>query len=159
MKPLAALVLLIALLATSWKAQAAATPMDDEELSNVTGQDGVSIVVHLELSSFLLNGGTGGASLVAGFKVNGVTTYAVLQDLGGVVDMFGINLDIRQRPDASGTYLDLGLPNYVAFNHFGFRALGAQQDPSVPVTPQTSYGQVLLNGSATTTGHVYIWAQ
>lgn len=159
MTPFAVLALLIALIAAPASLRAAPVAMDDEELSNVVGQDGVSVVVHLELSSFLLNGGTGGASLVAGFKVNGTTTYAVLQDLGGVVDMFGITLDVRERPDATGTYLDLGLPNYVAFNHFGFRALGAQQDPSVPVTPQTSYGQVLLNGSATATGHVYIWAQ
>jgi hypothetical protein len=154
---LAALLLGLAAL----RCAAAPVALDDAQLASVDGRDGVVLAVHLELDSALLNGGVGsGTSLVAGFQVNGVTTYAVVSGLGGIVDLFSITLDVRNRTDGgAGSYLDIGLPGFVGFTQFGFRALAAQTDPQAPITAANSYGQVLLNGTATMTGHVYLWAQ
>jgi hypothetical protein len=153
MKLLAWLLLLLA-------SQAQATPvaLDDHQLAAVDGRDGVVVSVHLELATAGLESPGGGAQLVAGFQVHGQTTYAVVQGLGGVIDLFSITLDVRNRADGSGSYLDIGLPGFIAFKQFGFRALGAQTDPNAVVTPATSYGQVLLNGTAAATGHIYLWA-
>jgi len=128
-------------------AHAAPVPLSDDELAGVAGRDGVSLAVHLELNS----------TLSAGFKVNDTTTYAVLQGFGGVADLFSLTLTMKTRPDGGGDYLELGLPGYVGFTQFGFRALGAQTDPSAPIT--SSYGQLLLNGSGAMTGRVLLWAQ
>jgi hypothetical protein len=80
-----------------------------------------------------------------------------MQNLAGVVDMYFLTLDVRQRP-GGGDYIDLGLPSFVGMNQFGFRALAVQSSPTAPITQNANYGQVILNGTATMTGHVYIWA-
>ncbi len=133
--------------------------LSDEELSGVCGQDGIGLAIHLELNSALIASGVLNSSLTAGFKVNGTTTYAVVQNLGGVLDLIGLTLNIHTRSDGGGDYIDLGLPSFVGFKQFGFRALGAQTDPSAAIAPSGSYGQVLLNGTGTMTGHLLIWAQ
>lgn len=148
---------LIALAAT--QAQAAPVALDDDELSKVSGQDGVSLGVHLELNSALLNGAPTDSRITAGFSVDGTKTYAVIQNLAGVMDLIAVTLAIRQRPDGGGDYVDIGLPGFVGFKQFGFRALAAQTDPTAPITPAQSYGQILLNGTGSMTGHIYLWAQ
>ncbi len=140
-------------------ATAAPVALSDDELADVSGQDGVGLAVHLELNSALLAGAPVDSRLTAGFKVDGTTTYAVVQNLGGVMDLIGITLNVRSRPDGGGDYIDMGLPSFVGFKQFGFRALAAQTDPSAAIPASTSYGQLLLNGTATMTGHVFIWAQ
>lgn len=151
--------LAFALLCACLRAIGAPVELSDEELSTVEGQDGIGLNVHLELNSSVLTGATDVSRVVAGFNVNGTKTYAVLQDLGGVADLFGISLDVRARPDAPGqTYIDVGLPVFLNFRQFGFRALAATTDATAPITPANSYGQILLNGQATVTGHLYIWA-
>jgi hypothetical protein len=148
-----------ALLCACLRATAAPVELSDDELAKVEGQEGVSLVIHLELNSSLLEGSTDVSRLVAGFNVNGTRTYAVMKDLGGVADLFGVTLDVHARPDLpGGSYVDLGLPVWVGFRDFGFRALAATTDPNATITPANSYGQLLLNGSASVTGHVYIWA-
>lgn len=147
------------LLAALQTALAQPVPLSDDELAAVQGRDGIGLAVHLELNSGLLLGQPTDSRLVAGFNVNGQTTYAVVHNLGGVMDLIALTFDVRHRDDGGGDYVDIGLPAFVGFKQFGFRALAAQTDPTAPVTPATSYGQVLLNGTATTTGHVYIWAQ
>jgi hypothetical protein len=146
------------LLMFMWPAHATPVALDDGQLAAVDGRDGVVVSVHLEVATAGLENPGGGAQLIAGFQVNGQTTYAVVQGLGGVIDLFSITLDIRNRSDGGGSYLDVGLPGYIGIAHFGFRALGAQTDPQAPVTAATSYGQVLLNGTAAATGHIYLWA-
>ncbi|MED5620503.1 DUF6160 family protein [Ideonella sp. BN130291] len=143
-----AVALLLALLCCTLRAVAAPEALDDDALAEVHGQDGVSLFLHLELDT----------SLNLGFKVDGRTTFAVLQGVGGTADLFGLTLDIGRRPDGLGTFIDVGLPAWVGFKDFGFRALGAQADPQTPITPATSYGQLLINGTANLTGHVYLWA-
>ena len=132
--------------------------LSDDELAAVDGRDGVGLAVHLELNSQLLQGTSSGARLTAGFNVNGTMTYAVVQDLAGVMDLVAVTLNVRKRPDG-GDYLDVGLPGFVGFKQFGFRALDAQTDLLAIVPSGGGYGSLLLNGTASMTGHVYLWAQ
>lgn len=141
--------LALLLLFSALHAAAAPVALSDEELAAVEGRDGVGLAVHLELDS----------RLVAGFNVNGTTTYAVVHQLGGVADLVGLTLDVRHRPDGGGDYVDIGLPGFVGFKQFGVRGLSAQTDPLAPLAPNANYGQLLLNGTGTMTGHVYLWAQ
>ena len=139
-------------------AVAAPVPLTDDELANVSGRDGVGLAVHLELNSALLSGAATDSRLTAGFKVDGTTTYAVVQNLAGVMDLIAVTVNVRSRADGSD-YIDIGLPSFVGFKQFCFRALAAQTDPTAPIPPSASYGQLLLNGTATMTGHVFLWAQ
>jgi hypothetical protein len=125
---------------------AAPIALSDDELATVTGRDGVSLAVHLELDT----------TLSAGFMVGGTKTYAVVQGLGGVLDLFTVTLDVRSRADGAD-YLDIGLPGFIGARQFGFKALGAQSDSTAPIAPSASYGQLMLNGTASMTGHVYLW--
>lgn len=142
------LLLLLLVLCCARPAFAAPQALSDEELAEVQGQDGVSLFLHLELDT----------ALNIGFNVDGRQTYAVFQGLSGTADLFGVTLDVAARPDGQGTYIDLGLPAWVGFRDFGVRAIGVQADPHAPVTPATSYGQLMINGTANLTGHVYLWA-
>jgi hypothetical protein len=139
-------------------AVAAPVALNDDELSKVDGRDGVAIAVHLELNSGLLAGQPTDSRLTAGFNVDGTKTYAVVQNLAGVVDMVAVTLNVRTRSDGSD-YVDIGLPGFIGFKQFGFRALAAQTDPTAAIAPSASYGQVLLNGTGAMTGHVFLWAQ
>lgn len=136
------------LLFCALRAAAAPVALSDEELAAVEGRDGVGLAVHLELDS----------RLTAGFNVNGTTTYAVVHHLGGVMDLMALTIDVRHRPDG-GDYVDIGLPGFVGFRQFGVRGLSAQTDPLAPLAPNANYGQLLLNGTGSMTGHVYLWAQ
>ncbi|HJV62543.1 MAG TPA: hypothetical protein VJ743_16475 [Albitalea sp.] len=127
---------------------AAPVSLSDEELAGVSGGDGISLAVHLELD----------ANLVAGFTVGGTRTYAVMQGLGGVADLFSFTVDVRSRTDGAD-YVDISLPGFVGFTQFGFKALAAQSDPLAPIAPSASYGQLQLNGNGAMTGHIYLWAQ
>jgi hypothetical protein len=108
-------------------------PLDDKAMAEVTGQDGIGFAVHLEM-----------------------TTYAVMLNVGGIIDMYAMTLNLRTRPDG-GDYIDIGLPFFLGVSQFGFRALGAQTDPTAPIT--NNYGSLLLDGHAAMKGHVYMWAQ
>lgn len=131
-------------------------PLDDKAMAEVTGQDGIGFAVHLEMNSALLNGVDLNSRLVAGFHVDGLTTYAVMLNVGGIIDMYAMTLNLRTRPDG-GDYIDIGLPFFLGVSQFGFRALGAQTDPTAPIT--NNYGSLLLDGHAAMKGHVYMWAQ
>ncbi|MGC4059480.1 MAG: hypothetical protein QM749_00930 [Aquabacterium sp.] len=137
-------------------AHAEPQPLDDADMADVTGQDGIGFAVHLEMNSALLDGADLNSRLTAGFNVNGLTTYAIALNVGGVIDMFAMTLNLRARPDGSD-YIDLGLPFFVGVSQFGYRALAAQTDPTAAIT--RSYGQLLLNGHVAMQGHLYMWAQ
>jgi len=130
--------------------------LDDEAMSEVCGRDGVGFAVHLEMNSGLLDGKALDSRLVSGYTVNGQTTYQVAYNVGGIIDLIALTINVRGRPDG-GDYIDLGLPGFVGVKNFGYRALGAQTDPSAAVS--NSYGQLLLNGHAAMQGHLYLWAQ
>ncbi len=143
---------LIALAAGS--ACAEKVPMSDEQLGTVAGQ-GVAIFVHLELNSGLLTGQAIDSRISAGFTVGGVTTYAIAQNFGGVLDLYAITLDPTAR--TGGDYLAIGMPAYVHAAEFGVRAIGVQTDANAPIT--NSLGSLLLNGTASMTGQLNVWAK
>ncbi len=121
-------------------------PLDDEALRSVNGQ-GISIAVNLNLNT---------NRVAAGFNVNGTTTYAIAQGFGGALQLFAITIDPLVKPDGT-SYLSIGMPNYLAAQDFGVRAIGVQTDATSPVT--NSLGAILLNGSATMTGQLNLWAK
>jgi len=129
------------------------TPLSDEELGKVAGK-GVAILVHLELNTGLLSGQPIDSRLSAGFTVEGVTTYAIAQNFGGILDMFAITLAPTTRAGGSD-YLAIGMPTYLAAQEFGVRAIGVQTDLNGPVT--SSLGSLLLNGTAAMTGQLNVW--
>lgn len=130
-------------------------PLSDEQLGAVAGK-GVAILVHLELNSGLLTGQNIDSRLSAGFDVNGTTTYAIAQNFGGVLDLYGITLDPSTKPDGSG-YLAIGMPFFLGAQQFGVRAIGVQTDLNAPIN--TSLGSILLNGTANMTGSLNLWAK
>lgn len=130
--------------------------LDEVELAAVSGQDGIGFAVHLEINSAAIYGLDINSRLTAGFNVDGLTTYLVALNPGGIVDLFAMSLSLRTRPDG-GDYVDLSLPTFIGVKDFGVRALSAQTDPRAPIT--NSYGQFLLNGHASMQGHLYLWAQ
>ena len=121
-------------------------PLDDEALRSVNGQ-GISIAVNLNLNT---------NRVAAGFNVNGTTTYAIAQGFGGALQLFAITIDPLVKPDGTG-YLAIGMPNYLAAQDFGVRAIGVQTDASAPIT--SSLGSILLNGSANMPGQLNLWAK
>ena len=131
------------------------TPLNDDELRGVAGK-GISIAVHLELNSGLLTGQTVDSRISAGFTVDGVTTYAIVQNFGGILNLYDITLDQLTAPDGSG-YLSIGMPGLVQAKDFGVRAIGVQTGLDAPIT--NSLGSLLLNGSATMTGQLNVWAK
>ncbi|MFT3858046.1 MAG: hypothetical protein QM742_11310 [Aquabacterium sp.] len=146
----------VASLSAPTPARAEPQLLQDEEMADVAGRDGVGFAVHLEMNSDLLQGIDVGSRLTAGFDVHGIKTYLVAHNIGGIVDLFAMTLNVRRRADGSD-YLDLGLPFFVGVGQFGYRALGAQTDPTAPIA--NSYGQLLLDGHASMRGHLYLWAQ
>jgi hypothetical protein len=153
-----ALATALALALAAGTAAADPQPMDDEALSEVHGA-GVAVAVHLELNSQLLNGVPTDSRITLGFNNNGTTTYAVLQNLAGIADIYTITLNMRQRTagDAGSDYFDISLPQFVGFKDFGVRALAVTTDPNAPITTANSYGSVLLNGVMNMQGHFYLW--
>jgi hypothetical protein len=133
----------------------ATQPLDDGELSQVSGGDGVSFAVHLALNDPSLPDAVTDSRLSFGFNVDGKTTYMVFKNLRGVVDVFGVNLSAQKRPDG-GDYMALTLPEYVKFNNYGFESLSVQADPLAPVTE--SLGRVNINGTLSMQGQFRLWA-
>ena len=121
-------------------------PLDDEELRTVAAQ-GISIAVNLNLNT---------NRVAAGFNVNGTTTYAIAQGFGGALQLFAITIDPLVKPDGSG-YLSIGMPGYLSAQDFGVRAIGVQTDAAAPIT--SSLGSILLNGTASMTGQLNLWAK
>jgi hypothetical protein len=136
-------------------AAAEKVPLSDEEMSRVAGK-GIAILVHLELNGGLLTGQPIDSRISAGFTVEGVTTWAIAQNFGGLLDLFAVTLDPGTKPDGSG-YLAIGMPSYVSARDFGVRAIGVQTDPTATIT--NSLGSLLLNGSANMTGQLNVWAK
>jgi len=142
-----------ALAACATAAQAEKKPMNDDDLAGVSGQ-GVAVLVHLELNSGLLVGQPLDSRLSAGFNVDGITTYAIAQNFGGILNMFAVTLDPTARAGGAD-YLAIGMPTYLSAEQFGVRAIGVQTDPSGPING--SLGSLLLSGVASMTGQLNIW--
>ena len=150
-------------------AHAAVEEVADEDLSTVSGEDGVSISLHLEWNADALTSVdlTDSSSISITYYEHGATsdldrhTSMVFGGFGGILDMWALHIDARKGPAGVGDYVDVTLPTLVAFNQFGVRTVYAQSysgtDPATAPAPTVNYGKWLLNGAATVTGNVYIW--
>jgi hypothetical protein len=157
---LAQAVLCVGLLGIAASVAAEPVPLDNADLAEVVGREGISLYLHLEVNSADTATPYSGARFTRSFNVNGITTYAAAQGLRGTLDLMGVTVDVSARPDQpGGSYLDIGLPGLVAANQFGFRAFGVQTDPQAAVLPEQSMGGVLLHGVGTQTGRFLMWAQ
>ena len=130
-------------------------PLDDEQLRSVSAK-GIAIAVDLQLNTNAIAGTAPASNLSAGFVVAGTTTYAIVQNFGGGLQMFAVTLDPSVKPDGTG-YLAIGMPAYLAAQDFGIHALGVQTDLNAPLT--ASLGSITLNGTAAMTGQLNVWAK
>lgn len=130
--------------------------MEDAELADVSGGDGVTFAMHLVINDPASPGTSPDSRIIAGYTVDGRTTYAVIRNLRGVVDLFSVNLAVKERPDGGGSYVALSLPGYLHFNHFGFEQLGVQTDPLAPISGDL--GRFEINGTLSMQGQFRFWA-
>ena len=128
-------------------------PLDDEELRSVSAK-GITIAVNLQLNTSSIAGTAPPSNISAGFAVGGTTTYAIVQNFGGGLQMFSITIDPTLKADGSA-YLAIGMPGYLNAQDFGIHAIGVQTDASAPLTG--SLGALTLNGTASMTGQLNVW--
>lgn len=147
-----------ALLAMAACTQAVAGPraLDDEEMAQVTGQDGISFAAHLVINDPTLVGAVADSRLSLGFNGDGQNRYLVIKNLRGTVDMWAVSLGVQQRSDGNGDNIVIGLPGYVHYNNFGFESLSVQTDPTAPVTG--NLGSLNINGNISLQGQVRLWS-
>ena len=127
--------------------------LDDEELRGVSAK-GIAIAVNLQLNTRQIAGNAPPSNVSAGFTVDGVTTYAIVQNFGGGLQLFSITIDPSVKPDGTG-YLAIGMPSYLNAQDFGIHGIGVQTDPNAPIT--SSLGSLTLNGTASMTGQLNLW--
>jgi hypothetical protein len=129
-------------------------PLPDSELSRVSGADGISFAVDLNLNR-QPDAGTADSRLTIGQKVDGRTTYMVLRNVGGVIQMMGLNISPQTAADGTN-YVALTLPGYARFTDTGFDSLSVQADPHGPVSG--NLGRFSLNGEMTMQGQLRLWS-
>ena len=132
-------------------AMAAPQAMDNDEMAEVVGGEGVSIIADLNINI---------SRFSRSFNVDGTTTHVVMDDVGGGLFVGGVTVDVRNQPNASGeTYVDTGLPGFVAFNKFGFKSSAVQTNQQADILPNQNLGGVQLHGNGAMTGHFLMWAK
>lgn len=129
--------------------------LDDAELADVVGADGVSIAMRLSLNDRTLPNAVMDSRLTVGFNVDGRDTFVVIRNPRGKIDMFAVKLDVEKKPDGSD-YLAIGLPGHTKYTDWGFESISAQSNPAGPVTE--SLGRLNLNGTVNMQGQVRMWA-
>jgi hypothetical protein len=147
--------LLAALLGAPAWATPPLQPLDDGELSGVVGGDGLNFAAHIVINDPSLVGAVTDSRLSIGFNGNGQSSYIVLKNVRGTIDMFSVSLSTVQMPDGSDA-VAIGLPGYVKYSNFGFESLSVQSDPLAPVT--NSMGSLNINGTLSIQGQVRMWA-
>jgi len=128
--------------------------LPDSELARVSGADGISFAINLNLNR-QPDQGTGDSRLSIGHKVDGRTTYLVLRNIGGVIQMVGLNISPQTAADGTN-YVALTLPGYTRFTDTGFDSISVQSDPHGPVSG--NLGRISLNGELTMQGQLRLWA-
>jgi hypothetical protein len=128
--------------------------LPDSELAQVRGADGISFAVDLNLNRQPDNS-TGDSRLMIGQKVDGRTTYIVVRNIGGVIQMVGLNISPQTAADGTN-YVALTLPGYTRFTDTGFDSISVQADPRGPVSG--SLGRVSLNGEIMMQGQLRLWS-
>jgi hypothetical protein len=130
--------------------------LDDRELSQVSGRDGISFAAHISLNDPTLVGAVADSRLSLGFNGDGQNRYIVFKNVRGMVDMFAVTLGVQNRSDGGGDYIAIGLPGYVRYTNFGFESLSVQTDPNAPVTG--NLGSLNINGNISLQGQVRLWS-
>jgi hypothetical protein len=87
--------------------------------------------------------------------VDGRTTYIVVRNIGGVIQMVGLNISPQTASDGTN-YVALTLPAYARFTDTGFDSISVQADPRGAVSG--NLGRVSLNGEMTMQGQLRLWA-
>lgn len=146
---------LLLLWACARGALAGPVPLADAELAAVRGADGVSFAVRLQLNRGDTGVAPGDSRLWVGQQVDGRTTYTVLKNVSGLVQMVGLNIAARTADDGTN-YVALTLPPSTRFTDVGFESLSVQADPRAPVTD--SLGRFTLNGELQMQGQLRLWA-
>jgi hypothetical protein len=136
-------------------ATAGPRPISDAELAKVSGADGVSFAMRLELNREGDHMAPGDSRLWIGQQVDGRTTYTVLRNVSGVVQMVGLNIAAHTAPDGTN-YVAFTMPSLTRFTDAGFESLSVQADPHAPVTQ--SLGRFTLNGELQMQGQLRLWA-
>lgn len=130
-------------------------PLDDAELAQVSGGDGVGIAVHLVMNDPSIPGMIQNRRTWGFRDQNGDSTYLVFQNLHGKIDMFALGIDIEKKPDG-GDYVALTMPTHLRFTNFGLDSISAQIDPAGPVTG--SIGGFNIDGNLSMQGQMRFWA-
>jgi hypothetical protein len=128
--------------------------LPDSELARVSGADGISFAVNLNLNR-QPDAATADSRLTIGQKVDGRTTYLVVRNIGGVIQMVGLSLSPQAASDGTN-YVALTLPGYARFTDTGFDSISVQADPHGPVSG--NLGRVSLNGEMTMQGQLRLWS-
>lgn len=128
--------------------------LPDSELAQVSGADGISLAVQLNLNR-QPDAATADSRLTIGQNVDGRTTYMVVRNIGGVITMVGLNISSQTAGDGTG-YVALTLPAYARFTDTGFDSISVQSDPHGPVSG--NLGRVSLNGEMTMQGQLRLWS-
>lgn len=138
------------LVATTMRIGAEPLPLENVELAEISGQGGLTLVVHLVVN----------ASVAAGFRDGEAESYVKWEDVGGVLHLSGIQLDVNEL-EQSVPYgaVRLGMPTHVSAENFGFGAVSVTSTPALSVTPETNFGQLRLNGSGQMTGSLLFWSE
>jgi hypothetical protein len=149
-----------ALLLLLWTAAQAAlaagpAPLADAELAAVSGADGISFAIRLELNRPRGSDAPGDSRLAIGQTVDGRTTYTVIKNVSGVMQMVGLNISAETAADGT-SYVALTLPAFTRFTEAGFESLSVQADPRAPVT--SSLGRFTLDGELAMQGRLRLWA-
>jgi hypothetical protein len=135
-------------------ANAGPQPLPDSELAQVRGADGISFAVNLNLNR-QPDSATADSRLTIGQTVDGRTSYMVVRNIGGVIQMVGLNISAQTAPDGT-SYVALTMPAYARFTDTGFDSLSVQADPRGPVSG--NLGRVSLNGEMTMQGQLRLWS-
>lgn len=145
----------LGLVCCTGQAAEALRALDDAELSEVRGRDGIAFAAHIVVNDPTLVGAVSDSRLSLGFKGDGQTSYLVIKNLRGTVDMFAFSIGVNKKPDGSD-YVAVGLPGYVKYSNFGFESLSVQGDPLAPVT--SSLGSLNIHGGVQLQGQFRLWA-
>lgn len=129
-------------------------PLPDSELAAVRGADGISFAVDLNLNRQPDNA-TGDSRLTIGQKVDERTTYIVVRNIGGRIQMLGLNISPQTAADGT-SYVALTLPAYTRFTDTGFDSISVQADPRGAVSG--NLGRVSINGEMMMQGQLRLWS-
>lgn len=134
-------------------------PLDDGELSKVSGKDGIGIAVDLRLNMASFTDPSANSNISLGFQgEDGKTNYLVIKNPRGALGIFALGINVAKRPDSGSDYVAVSLPGTVLFNNFGFESLNAQDNPATVVPFDQTLGGLSINGKMSMTGQLRLWA-